>query len=229
MGGRDDGHGFLGDIDAKGETGFVDIGKSLDDEIFGSVRDIKKEIVLATNFEFMINGPGHDVSGGQFSHGMVFLHEGGPCLGEEESGSFPTKGLADQKGFGVGMIKTRGVKLDKFKIADRTPRTIGHRDTVTRGNVGIGGVEIDLSGASTGQHGYFCGDGLYCVVVFVEDVGAQALIGLMGLEAELVCGDEIDGDLVIHDFDIGVIVGRMDQRSFNFGPRDISRMEYAAV
>lgn len=65
VGGGHDGDGFLGDVDAVAEAGFVDVGEALDDEGGGFVGDVEEDVVGARSLHDAVDGAGDDVAGGE--------------------------------------------------------------------------------------------------------------------------------------------------------------------
>jgi len=78
---------------------------------------------------------------------MVFFHERLSVF-KPENAPFASDRLADEKRLGFRMIKTGGMKLDEFHVGDFGAGPIGHRQAVSRCDIGIGGDEINFTRAA---------------------------------------------------------------------------------
>ena len=91
------------------------------------------------------------------------------------------------------------MKLDEFHVADKRPGPVSHGNAVTRGDVGIGGHQVNLAAAAGGQYYKLGLEGVNAVVVEIEDVSAEAAFihafaaGVEGF------GDEIYGNEIFID------------------------------
>ena len=130
----------------------------------------------------------------------VFIHENPAfapdCFGNEEI-------------FGLGVIQTGGVKLDEFHVGNVGPGPVGDGHPVAGGDIRVAGIEIDLAGAAGGQQDDGGNEGVDLTGVLIEDVDTHA--GFLGIgddrapADQLMPGDEIHGDLVFEDGDIGLL------------------------
>jgi len=153
----------------------INIGKSFCDKIRRLVTDVKKDAVITACLHLGVDGTGYGVSGGEITARVIFFHESLSSL-INQSSAFSSYSLGNQEIFGFGMIKTGGMKLDKFQVGDPGAGPVGHGNTVAGGNIGIGGVEIRLShsaGAENSHPGPVGGDGM---ILPVKDKGAQAAL-----------------------------------------------------
>ncbi len=93
---RHDGNRLLGDVDAVLQAGFVNVGKPVNDEFRGLVRDVEQHMIRAAAFHFAVNGAGHDVARRKRFERMVFVHELDAADGLEHA-AFAAHRLADEK------------------------------------------------------------------------------------------------------------------------------------
>jgi len=100
------------------------------------------------------------------------------------------------------------VELYEFHVGDTTACTPSHGNAVAGGNVGVGGIQIDLAGAAGGKHGMLCAYGQHFAAGIVEHVGAQTFTAF---DADLSRGDEIDGDMVLHQVDVRMFLDLLRQ------------------
>lgn len=99
------------------------------------------------------------------------------------------------------MIKTGRMKLDEFHVGHATTGAPAHSNSVTGGGVGIGSVQIHLARAARRQNSVACGNRDGLIAQAVKRVGAIAII--VGAP-QLIAGDQVDGDVVLQQRDIGV-------------------------
>ncbi len=81
------------------------------------------------------------------------------------------------------------MKLDKFEVGHCSPGTVSHGNPVTRGDIRIAGVKINLSGAAGGKQ---------------RDLGTESF-DLVGLLIQNICAAAV------------VFMGRGDHASFHAG------------
>ena len=208
------------------QAGGVNVGKALAHEIDRLVRDVKQNIIRPAFLHLVVNGPRHDVPRRQRLARMILLHEGraGEVL---QNGPLPAHRFADEKGFGLAMIKAGRMKLDELHVADARPRPIGHGHAVAGGDVGIGRVKIDLAAPAGGQQHGAGGEGLDVVAIFVQDVGAQAAVGRALVARQLAGGNEINGDMILKHLDVGMFGHGGQQGAFDLAARHILGVEDA--
>ena len=77
-----------------------------------------------------------------------------------QDAAFAAHRLADEERFRLGMEQAGRVELDELHVGDGHARAVGHGHAVAGGDVGIGGVEIDLAAAAGGEEHVLRGDGL---------------------------------------------------------------------
>ena len=100
------------------------------------------------------------------------------------------------------VIKAGRMKLDEFHVADTTAGTPAHGDAVACGGVGVRGVEINLAGATGGEHDVTGGNRDDLARALVEHISTEAAVA----GASELCGsDQIDGVVVLQQRDIGMI------------------------
>src|SRR5579883_934472 len=156
---RDYRNRFLGDIDAEPEAGLIDVGKTFDNKPGRLVRDIEQDVIRSALLHLAIDGPSDNVPRSQGFKRMILIHELEAAHGFKNA-TLASNGFTDEEGFGFGMIETRGMELNELHVGHRGPRAVGHRDSISGGNIGVGGVEIDLSASTGGQERGARGEGL---------------------------------------------------------------------
>src|ERR1700753_3003033 len=124
------------------------------------------------------------------------------------------------------MIKTGGMELNEFHVGDLRAGAIGHGDAVTGGDVGIGGVEIDLAAAAGGKEDGAGGEGLNFAGGFIQHIRADTAVGA-GL-GELLAGDEVNGAMVLKNLDVRLKGDGGEQSAFDLAASDIRGVEDAA-
>ena len=124
------------------------------------------------------------------------------------------------------VVQAGRVELDELHVRHPAAGAPGHGDAVAGGGVGIGGVEIDLAGAAGGQHGMLGGKGSNLAAGLVEHIGAMA--GVV-LKPELVAGDQVDGDVVFQQGDVGMAPDLFRQRGLHRVAGGVGGVDDAAV
>src|SRR5947208_10787050 len=106
---------------------------------------------------------------------MVLFHEfrAGNIL---KHAAFSTDRFTDEKGLGLGMIKTGWMELDELHVGDRCTGPKSHGDTVSSGYVRIRRVEINFSAAARRQDRDRRGEGFDLSACRVQYVHAHAAI-----------------------------------------------------
>src|ERR1700720_101954 len=79
--------------------------------------------------------------------GMIFSHEFATiCINQNTS--FTSDRLGNEKRSGFRMKKTGWMELNEFHVGDCRSRSPCHRNAVARGDVRVGGVQINLATAA---------------------------------------------------------------------------------
>ena len=102
--------------------------------------------------------------------------------------------------FAFGMIKTGRMELHEFHVGNRRAGAKRHRHAVAGGDVGIGRVEINLAATARRQQRHRRGEGPDAARLFVKNVRAEAAV--FADVAELLAGDQINGDMVFENLDV---------------------------
>jgi hypothetical protein len=158
-------------------------------QVFGDVAHVE---VDGTVDALAGDGAGDDVSGSELDQWMVALHEA-LAVGVDEVCAFATEGFAKEKAGCSGLREGGGVELVELHIGDSGPGAVGHGDAVSSGDSRVGGVGVDLAGASAGKE---CG-----ASVDVED--AAFAVEERGSDDAIVLGEEIDPGGPLHEADVG--------------------------
>jgi hypothetical protein len=104
------------------------------------------------------------------------------------------------------------MKLDEFHVADAAACAPGHGDAVAGGSVRIGGIQVNLAGAAGSQYRVPSGKSIHLAGFIVERVDTvDAPLVATGMPA----GDEIDGQMVFEQSDIGVAANFIGQRGLH--------------
>ena len=118
------------------------------------------------------------------------------------------------------MIEGSGVELYEFHVADCPFGSICHGDAVAGGYQGVGGGGVDCAYAACGHH---CGtgqEGLYAAGGLIEHVGSVAgdIGGAAGdYLAEVMLSDDLHGEVMLEDLDVGVALHLLYQAELNLG------------
>jgi hypothetical protein len=122
------------------------------------------------------------------------------------------------------------MELDEFEVGNGRAGPVGHGHAVAGGDVGIGGVEIDLAAAAGGQKHQAGGEGFHLAGLLVKDISAQAPDGA-GIEqlAHFLGGDQINGDVVFKNLDVGLGGDGGEQGPLDFAAGHVLGVEDAAL
>src|SRR6185369_6458674 len=85
-------------------------------------------------------------------------------------------------------------------------------------------VQVDLAGPAAGQEGDPGGKGDDLAVVDIQGVGPQAAVSGQRFLFQFGGSDQVDGDVVLVDLDIGVLADRCHQ-----GPLDLAAGDVLGV
>ena len=132
----------------------------------------------------------------------------------------------------LGVVEGGRVELHELHTAHGPFGAIDHRHAVAGGHLGVGGVLIDHPHAAGGHHRHLGQHGGYVVSGRVEDVGAVAgdVIGATGdLDAEVVLGDDFEGNAVLENLDVLVPLGGLDEFLLNLVAGDVLMVEHSEL
>ena len=135
-----------------------------------------------------------------------------------EDGAGATHGLGDEEGRLLGgIVEARGVELHEFQVTENTAGAVDHSYAVARGDDRRSGGGVNVSHAAGGQQGDLGQVGINSVGIAIEGIDTIALnIGrvLGDTLAEVVLRDDVDGELALFDFDVGMGAGGCEQPAF---------------
>src|SRR2546423_13151684 len=106
---------------------------------------------------------------------MKFIHELN-ALHTFEDAAFTANRFADQERLCFWVIEACRMKLDKLHIGDGRSRAISHSHAITRRNIGIGGIKINLPAPAGGKVDLGRGKRFHRTAAFLERVNSQAAI-----------------------------------------------------
>jgi hypothetical protein len=175
------------------------VGKVLDDEVRGPMGDVQIEAFGAQALHLVVDGAGDDVARGQFGPLVKAVHEA-VAVRQQEAPAFPTQGLADQEGPGLGVVEAGRVELHEFHVAHPATGAPGHGNAIARGDIRVAGVEIDLAGAARGDHHETGQQGLDLAAGIIEDIGAETAVHPA---IQFAPADEVHGDVPLQDPNVG--------------------------
>ena len=117
------------------------------------------------------------------------------------------------------------MKLDEFHVRHGRAGAISHGHAVAGGDVGIGGVQINLPATAGGQQDRPGDKGLHLAGGLVQNINSEAAI--RSRLPELLAGDEVDGKMVLEDFDVGLRGDRSEEGAFDLATGDVLGVEDA--
>ena len=226
---RHDRNQVLGHVDAEFMKLCEDVRETAAQVVLALVADVEIGARLAGALEFVVNGAGHDVARGEAGHLMVPLHEFDKLAfaPDLEHGTLAADGFADEERLGLRVIEAGGMELEEFHVGNLGVGAVGHGDTIARGDIGVGRVEIDLAGAPGGEDGEAAEEGLDDIGRLVHDVGAEAAV--LALPVRVACGDQVHGDVVFEDGDARILAAALEQDLGDLLAGDVAGVQDAAA
>jgi hypothetical protein len=157
-------------------------------------------------------------SGGELEVRVLVLHEAVAVLVDQD-GAFAAQGFSEQ-GHGIGAGREgRGVELDELQIHQTGTGPGGHGETIARGFLGIGGVEIELAQATGRQHhGRRQMEHAPAVRVNCQQAHDLAILD-----------HQIDRKGLVHHPHVGGPADGLDQGAHDLGTRGVAGVEDAAA
>ena len=202
--------------------------KALDQEVGGQVGHVEVDAVCAGPLHLHVDAAGDDVARRERAHLMQLAHEG--LAGRvPKFATLAAQRFGDEEALGARLVEAGRMKLHELEVGDRAAGTVGHGDTVAGRDVRIGGVEIDLARTAGGQNGVARQHGAHLAGPLVEHVGADAAVAVGGLCPESPEGDEVDGDGLFGEADVGVATGSLKEHCRDGLAGDVARMQYPAL
>ena len=119
------------------------------------------------------------------------------------------------------MVQAGRVKLVEFHIGDTTAGTPGHGNTITTGGIRVTGIQVHLAGTAGGEHHVAGHKSLYRLLVTIQHIGTDTAIVC---QAELGAGNQVNGDVVFQQRDVGACAGCTCKRGFHGPAGGVGRM-----
>ena len=111
------------------------------------------------------------------------------------------------------------MELDELHVGDLCPGPVGHGDAVAGRGVRIAGVEVDLAGPPRGQHGGAGQHGVDPPAIPIQHIGPPARIA--SPRAGIEGAQEINGDAVFIEGDVGIGIDLIEQRGLDLPAREV--------
>src|SRR5579859_1986849 len=126
----------------------------------------------------------------------------------------------------MGVVQAGGVELHELQVPHAATGAPGHGDAVAGGTVRVAGVEVNLVGATGGQHHVAGRHGLHFLLPAVQEIGAVAA---RLRQAELGGGDEVHGDVVFEQGDVLPRAHQLFEGRLDGAARGVRRMHHTPV
>src|SRR5438094_368666 len=160
-------------VDAEAAAGLVHGREAAAHELRVTVRDVEVHALEAVHLHLVVDGARDDVARRELGARVVALHEH-LAVGPTEHRPLAAQRLGHEEGLRLGVIEAGRVELEELHVGDRRAGAVGHGDAVAGGDVGVGGVEVDLARAARAEEGRARGEALDLARRAVDDVGAPA-------------------------------------------------------
>jgi len=149
---RNDGDGLDRDVDPVAEAFAVDAGEALADEARLLVRDVEEQILGAASLHLVVDRAGDDVARRELGLRMMRFHEG-RAVETTQDRALAAERFADQETLRLWVEESRRMELVEFHVRDLGAGAIRHRNAISRSDVRIRRIEVDLPRAARGEHG----------------------------------------------------------------------------
>ena len=217
------------------DTGFQTLGKNVGEaaaeSLFAVVANIKINTLFSGTFHFGVDGAGDHVARSKALHRMVFVHEfhrfrigTGTAF---ENCAFAAQRFRDEKRTDGRMIEHRRVELDELHIGDFCSGPVAHCHAGTTGDIRVAGIKINLSSSAAGDGGGGSESGENLSGFGIENVGAETAVGAG--DGKPCAYNEIDGDMVFKNGDVGAVFHAFNHYPFQFGSGDVAGVKHAAL
>ena len=232
VGGRHHRDRLTSDIDTEFQALAMNIGKTAAYELRVLVGDIEKDRLGPAFFHLGVDGSGDHIAAGQVAAGIIVPHEWPPVTIDQDP-ALAAYRFGNQKILGGGMIETGGMELDELHVGNGGPGPVSHGNAIAGGDIGVAGVEVDLTRATGGEQGDAGREGFDLAAVTLQHVGAAAG-GLMGGGDHATfepgrLNNQVNGDMVLAKGDAGMVADPLDQYPFDLAAGHVQGMDDAVL
>ncbi len=143
----------------------------------------------------------------------------------DQNASLPANRFRNQEQIGFGSIQSRGMKLDELQIADGGSGAIRHRDAVSRHNLWIRRMLVNLAGAAAAQDSrprHRLDDLARLGVQGVAPVTLNSAFRPRARPEQMMFRDQIDRSMMLELPNIRMSGSNLSQRAFDLTPCQIS-------
>jgi hypothetical protein len=125
------------------------------------------------------------------------------------------------------------VELDKFHVSYFCPGSVGHGYTVSCGHIRVAGVDIHFASTAGTEQSISCQTGEDTISLNIENVcSPAALLALGGPQPPLeqvAFDNQIDGNMVFKNRNVGMVFGHGNQNSLHLPASHVLGMDDAAT
>ena len=192
------------------------------------VPHVEIDEVLAPAGHFGIDGPGRHVARCERFHRVVFVHELFAVLQTQDRAVTPHRLRDEEIGLFGRMVERGGMELDELHVFGDGLGAVAHGDAVACGDARIGRRRIDVAAAARSDDGEFGQHGFDLVALQVQHVSSEAgqAARVAGDEfAQVVLCQQVDGEMVFENRDVGVLAYRGYQGPFDLSAREVLVVE----
>ena len=138
-------------VDAQLEAAPVDVGEALGQEVGRQVGHVEQRRESSPVRFISASMARATMSRGARSLQLVVAGHEGDAVAQPQDAALAAQGLADQERLGLGVVEAGGVELEELHVGHLGAHPVGHGHPVAGGDVGVGGVEVDLARAAGGD------------------------------------------------------------------------------
>ena len=124
------------------------------------------------------------------------------------------------------------MELDELHVLDRSLGAVDHGDAVAGGDKRVGGGGVDGADAARGHDRHARQEGVHLLRGLVQDVCAVAGDVRRAARhnlAQVVLGDDFDGEVMLEDVDVGVVAHSLHEPALNLEAGVVGMVEDAEL
>ncbi len=197
------------------------------------VADVEMHVIEAEALDLVVDGAGDDVARGQLHPLVEFGHEAlaglRPRLGRQlQDAALASHRLGNEEVLDVEVVEASRVELHEFHVRHPAPRAPGHGNAVAGRAAGRGAEQVGAPGAAGGQDRRPGGQRLDMPGPGIQRIDAPDRLPSFGRDGVAIA-DEVDGNHVLAQRDVGVRTRRLQQRGLHRPAGGVVDVDDAAV
>src|SRR5690349_10277919 len=215
-----DGCDIAREIYAIAHAGGVNARETLLDEVFGFGGHVEIDVFAVGAVHLAHDGAGDDVARGEFLRFVVALHKTLE-VDVAEDGAFAAESFGEKEAWRAFYRERGGMKLHEFHVGKCRAGVVRDGHAVSGGNIGIGGLAVNLPEAARGQQHGFGAEFVKRAIEFVDEAQTDDGAGF---------DDELGGEGVCAQMQVRDGMGAGEQSAADFAPGGVAvSVQYAGA